>query len=62
MRLNSVLIELIAYACSRVKSFGLTCKSNFFGEAVSLVDSQFAFRFMFVDWSVGRISRSVFKS
>ena len=61
-RLNSVLIEVIACVCSRVKSFGLTSELIFYGEAFSLVDSRFAIRFMFVDWSIGRNFRSVFKS
>ena len=57
-----MLIELIAFDCPRVKHFGLTTESNFFGEAISLVDSRFASGVMFVDWSIVRNFRSVFKS
>ena len=37
--LKFVLIELIAYACSRVEFFESTVGMNFFGEANSLVSS-----------------------
>ena len=62
MRLYSLLKQLTACAYSRVNSFGLTSESDVFSEATSLVDSRFAFRVMFVDWSVGRSFWSVFKS
>ena len=62
MTLNSVLIEIIACACLHVKTFGLKSDLNFFGKAISMVDSRSVVTVMFVDWSFGRSFRSVFKN
>ena len=57
-----MLIELITCAFPCVEYFRLTSESDFFGEAVSMIDSRFAFRVMFGDWSVNRIFRPVLKN
>ena len=62
MGLNSVLFELIVCAYLHVKSFELASVMNFFGEAISSVDSRFAFEVMSADCSVDRNFRSVFMS
>ena len=57
-----MLIELIACACSRVRSFEIASGMNFFGEAILLVGSRFVVRVIFVDCSVDRNFRFVFRS
>ena len=57
-----MVIEVNVCACWRVKSFQLASEMNFFGEAISWVDSPFASKIMSADWLVDRNFRSVFNN
>ena len=62
MRLEFLLIDLIACVRSRVEFFGLTCEMIFLGEAIPLLSFRFVVKAMFIDGSVDRIVRSGFSN